>query len=156
MDKDAFLAWGWRLPFLASAVLLVVGFVIRVSVSESPDFERARADRRADTPPIVEVVTTAWKPLLLAMGANTVRIAAVYRFNTFMISYTTQYLGMARSTVLDAPFLAAVVQFFVQPVAAGLAVGIRNERLFLQLALGWAALTTSRSSCWPTCGRPGR
>ena len=138
MDPKSFLAWGWRIPFLASVVMLAIGFVIRLRVAESPEFERIAATAEAAKAPIGEAVRTALGPILLATGANTIGIASVYLFNTFMIAYATKDLGIARATILDALFVAAIVQFIVQPIGARLAEMMRNERLFLQLALVWA------------------
>ncbi|GJE45324.1 MFS transporter [Methylobacterium soli] len=140
LDKQAFLEWGWRLPFLVSAVLLLVGLAIRLGVEESPDFERTRREVGAAQAPIREVLGTSLKPLFLAAGANTMGIASVYLFNTFMIAYTTQYLGIERATILDALLVGAFVQLVMTPVGARIAELIRNERLFLQLALVWAML----------------
>jgi MFS family permease len=141
MDKESFLAWGWRLPFLVSIVLLFVGLFIRLGVGESPDFQDARtAENRAAPAPIREVLATSLTPLALAAGANTFAIGSVYLFNTFMITYTTQYLGLPRATILDALLVAACVQLVMTPVGARIAEAIRNERLFLQGTLIWAML----------------
>lgn len=139
MDKESFLAWGWRLPFLVSVVLLFVGLFIRLGVGESPDFEKSRAAGPAPAP-IREVLATALTPLALAAGANAFAIGSVYLFNTFMITYTTQYLGLPRATILDALLVAACVQLVMTPVGARIAELIRNERLFLQGTLIWAML----------------
>lgn len=140
LDPKTFLAWGWRLPFLASVVMLVIGFVIRLRVAETPEFERIAAEERAARAPIGEALRTSLTPIVLATGANTIGIASVYLFNTFMIAYATKDLGLPRATILDALFVAAVVQFIVQPIGARLAEAIGNELLFLQLALVWAML----------------
>jgi MFS family permease len=144
MDKESFLAWGWRLPFLVSIVLLFVGLFIRLGVGESPDFQEDReAASRTAAPaqaPIREVLATSLTPLALAAGANTFAIGSVYLFNTFMITYTTQYLGLPRATILDALLVAACVQLVMTPVGARIAEAIRNERLFLQGTLVWAML----------------
>lgn len=140
MDSERFLAWGWRLPFLVSVVLLLVGLFIRLGVGESPDFEADRSRAARAPAPIREVLATSLTPLALAAGANTFAIGSVYLFNTFMITYTTQYLGLPRATILDALLVAACVQFVMTPVGARIAELIRNERLFLQGTLIWAML----------------
>src|SRR5438132_6145324 len=70
----AFLAWGWRVPFLISSVLVVIGLWIRLSVSESPVFLAAakRAEQLAEQPkaPIVDVLRHSWRQVLIAMGAR--------------------------------------------------------------------------------------
>jgi metabolite-proton symporter len=135
MDKAAFLAWGWRLPFLASALLLVVGIMIRLSVNESPEFERLKQTKRTAKLPIAEVFRSAWGLVLLCIGANTIGIAGVYFTNTFMIAYTTQYLGLTRSLILDVLFVVAIIQFLWQPVAAWLGERIGGARFLKLMAL---------------------
>lgn len=138
LGQETFMSWGWRLPFLVSIVLLAVGMVIRLKVPETPEFEETRALNQQSKAPISEVLREWRTPILLAMGANTFGIAAVYFFNTFMIAYTTQYLKIPRPVILDALFWGAVAQFLIQPVAARLAERVRNEKVFLQISLVWA------------------
>ncbi|WP_133650709.1 MFS transporter [Paraburkholderia flava] len=133
LDKADFLAWGWRLPFLASAVLLVVGILIRLGVNESPEFQRVKESSKTLKLPVAEVFRNAWGLVLLCIGANTIGIAGVYFTNTFMIAYTTQYVGIARSLILDCLFAVAIIQFCVQPLAAWIAERIGSAR-FLKLA----------------------
>ena len=130
------MSWGWRLPFLASALLLVVGLAIRLGVSESPEFLADKAlaeDQRAkavvkEQAPVLEVLKTSWRPLLLCIGANTLGIAGVYFTNTFMIAYSTQQLGLPRSLILECLFFVAIIQFCIQPVAAWVAEKIGATR----------------------------
>lgn len=133
LDEADLMSWGWRLPFLFSAVLLVVGLAIRLGVDESPEFAEARQREDAPKVPVLEVLRTALWPLLLCIGANTIGIAGVYFTNTFMISYTTQVLGLNRSLILDCLFFVAIIQFVAQPLAASLAERIGASR-FLALA----------------------
>jgi MFS family permease len=132
MDKADFMSWGWRMPFLASAVLLIVGIVIRLGVNESPEFARMKASNRTAKLPIAEVFSSSWGLVLLCIGANTIGIAGVYFTNTFMIAYTTQYVGVTRSLILDCLFAVAIIQLLSQPVAAWLAERIGGAR-FLKL-----------------------
>ncbi|MDR6383279.1 MFS transporter [Paraburkholderia caribensis] len=133
MDKADFMSWGWRLPFLASSVLLIVGIVIRLGVNESPEFQRVKESNRTAKLPIAEVFSSAWGLVLLCIGANTIGIAGVYFTNTFMIAYTTQYVGVTRSLILDCLFAVAIIQFVSQPLAAWLAERIGGAR-FLKIA----------------------
>ncbi|MEM5318374.1 MFS transporter [Paraburkholderia sp. JHI869] len=133
LDKADFLSWGWRLPFLVSAVLLVVGIMIRLGVNESPEFEKLKDQRRTLKLPVAEVFRSAWGLVLLCIGANTIGIAGVYFTNTFMIAYTTQYVGITRSLILDCLFAVAIIQFLVQPLAAWLAERMGGAR-FLKYA----------------------
>jgi MFS family permease len=135
--------WGWRLPFLASALLLVVGLAIRLGVSESPEFLADKAlaeDQRAkavvkEQAPVLEVLKTSWRPLLLCIGANTLGIAGVYFTNTFMIAYSTQQLGLPRSLILECLFFVAIIQFCIQPVAAWIAEKIGATRFLCTMTI---------------------
>ncbi|KGB98633.1 MFS transporter [Burkholderia cepacia] len=140
MDKADFLAWGWRLPFLASSVLLVVGILIRLGVNESPEFALVKEANRTVKLPVAEVFRSASGLVLLCIGANTIGIAGVYFTNTFMIAYTTQYVGVSRSLILDSLFAVAIIQFFAQPLAAWIAERIGGAR-FLKLAALLAMLS---------------
>lgn len=133
MDKAEFLAWGWRLPFLASAVLLIVGILIRLGVNESPEFQQVKELGKTAKLPIAEVFRSSSRLVFLCMGANTIGIAGVYFTNTFMIAYTTQYVGVTKSLILDCLFAVAIIQFCVQPLAAKLAERVGSAR-FLKFA----------------------
>ncbi|MGE8688347.1 MAG: MFS transporter [Achromobacter sp.] len=139
LDDEAFLAWGWRVPFLFSAVLLVVGFVIRLSVNESPDFlaeKQAQAQRaRPAQAPLAQVLRGAPRLLALAVGANVLGIAGFYFTNTFMIAYTTQYAGLSRAVILDCLLVVSIMQFFITPLAAYIASRVGNLRFLGATAL---------------------
>ncbi|HZZ02706.1 MFS transporter [Paraburkholderia sp.] len=129
LSEADFLSWGWRLPFLSSAVLLAVGFYIRVGVAESPEFARLVENERTAKLPAVEVMRTAWRTVALCMGVCTVAIGGIYFTNTFMLSYTTQTLGLDRKLILDCLFIVALLQLCVQPLAASLAEKFGTARL---------------------------
>jgi len=141
LPEEDLLSWGWRLPFLASALLLIVGLAIRLGVNESPEFledkalaEKARA-LKPDQAPVIEVLKTAWRPLLLCIGANTLGIAGVYFTNTFMIAYSTQQLGLPRSLILECLFVVAIIQFCVQPLAARVAEKVGATRFLCAMTV---------------------
>ena len=139
LPEDALMSWGWRLPFLASALLLLVGLAIRLGVNESPEFlasrEQAAKSVRKEQAPVMEVLRTAWRPLLLCIGANTLGIAGVYFTNTFMIAYTTQQLEIPRSLILECLFVVALIQFCIQPLAAWTAEKIGATRFLCLVSL---------------------
>nr|WP_312486549.1 MFS transporter [Achromobacter ruhlandii] len=139
LDDAAFLSWGWRVPFLFSAVLLVVGFVIRMSVNESPDFlEEKQAQAKRAKParaPLAQVLTGAPRLLALAVGANVLGIAGFYFTSTFMIAYTTQYVGLNRAVILDCLLVVSIMQFFITPLAAYIASRVGNLRFLATMAL---------------------
>ena len=143
MDDAAFMDWGWRVPFLFSAALLVVGFAIRMGVNESPDFlaeqerkAKDKAARAASAPaeekaPLLEVLRGAPGLLALAVGANVLGIAGFYFTNTFMLAYTTQYVGLSRAVILDCLLVVSVMQFIITPLSAYIASRIGYRRFLL-------------------------
>jgi len=140
MDHADFIDWGWRLPFLASSVLLLVGVAIRLGVNESPEFQREREARRTVEIPLFEVFRTSGGLVGLCIGANTIGIAGVYFTNTFMIAYTTQYVGVTKSLILECLFMVAIIQFCAQPLAAWLSEKLGAAR-FLKLMAACAMLS---------------
>jgi len=140
MDKSAFLDWGWRLPFLASAVLLIVGLLIRLGVNESPEFEAMREQHKTAALPVVEVVRGAWRTVLLCLGANVIGVAGAWFANTFMLSYTTQTLGFERSLMLNCLFVVAFVHLGTQLFSGWIAERVGTAR-FLKCAATLAMLS---------------
>jgi MFS family permease len=140
MQHADFIAWGWRLPFLASALLLMVGIFIRLGVNESPEFEQEKRSKRTVELPIAEVFRTSGALVMLCIGANTIGIAGVYFTNTFMIAYTTQYVGVTKSLILDCLFAVAIIQLLSQPLAAWFAEKLGSAR-FLKFAALCAMLS---------------
>lgn len=125
MEDDVLFSYGWRIPFLASFLLLIVGFLIRRGVDESPEFleQKAVMEQQADSgvkqiSPARELFTKMPKLLFLVIGANTLGIAGFYFVNTFMLSYTTSYLLMDRKVILNILLVVSFVQFFSQPISA--------------------------------------
>ncbi len=114
--------------------------MIFLGVNESPEFQRVKDAKRTAKVPVAEVFRTAWELVLLCIGANTIGIAGVYFTNTFMITYTTQYVGITRSLILDCLFAVAIIQFCAQPVAAWIAERIGGAR-FLKIAALLAMLS---------------
>ncbi|MFD5655851.1 MFS transporter [Streptomyces hirsutus] len=131
LDDAAFLAWGWRVPFLLSALLVVVGLLIRLKVEESDDF--AQVKKRGDVVklPIAEVLRTGWRVVLLGIGASTMGISAAYFTNTFVLSWTTNELHMNRQTMLYILLGLSVVQFVWQPIAALISERVGEARFMV-------------------------
>ncbi|MGA7782177.1 MAG: MFS transporter [Paraburkholderia sp.] len=153
MDKVAFMDWGWRLPFLASAVLLIVGLLIRMGVGESPAFVALKAQRRVAALPVGEVIRDAWRTLLLCLGANVIGVAGAWFVNTFMLNYTTQTLGLDRAVILDCLFVVAFIQLGTQFASGWFAQRIGTGR-FLKSAAALAMLSPYPMFALVSSGRP--
>jgi MFS family permease len=137
---DSFAVWGWRIPFLLSLVLLVVGMAIRLGVNESPEFTAARESNKLARFPIAEAFRKATWPILFTMLAFTIGTAGFYFTNTFLIAYTTHTLSLDRAVILDCLAIVSLVQFLGQLAAARIAERIGDSR-FLLAASALAMLT---------------
>ena len=134
MEQDALMSWGWRIPFLMSGVLMMVGLAIRFGVPESPEFAEVKDSGQTVANPVLEVIRKDWKSILFAALAVTIGSGGFFFTNTFMITYVTQYQGIAKTTILDCLFVVTILQFLSQPCSALLA-----ERLGEGRFLKWVA-----------------
>ncbi|WP_190814386.1 MFS transporter [Saccharopolyspora pogona] len=131
LDDAAFASWGWRVPFLLSGVLVVVGLVIRMKVEESDEFEQIRESGEVVKLPVAEVLRTAWRSVLLGIGASIMGISSAYFTNTFVLSWTTNELHMNRQTMLYVLLGISVVQFLWQPLAALISERVGEARFMV-------------------------
>ena len=107
MSPEAFLAWGWRVPFLFSIVLIVVGYVIRRAVEESPVFEDLLRRRKESSAPLGQLFRKNWREVALTAFVFIGNNAAGYLLIAFFATYSVSVLGMERPTVLLATTLAS-------------------------------------------------
>ncbi|MFD7630226.1 MFS transporter [Streptomyces sp. NPDC059851] len=155
----AFLAWGWRIPFLLSGVLVIVGLWIRLTVSESPVFLAAQARARAEAArgarekaPVVEVLRHSPRQVLTAIGTRFGENISYYVLTSFLLVYVTTHLGLPKSTALNAVLIGSVVHFATIPAWGALSDRIGRRPVTLIGSVGtalWAfaffALVDSRS-----------
>ncbi|MFE5339295.1 MFS transporter [Isoptericola sp. NPDC056578] len=109
VSEDAFFAWGWRVPFLLSTLLVAVGLWIRSQVQESPLFEEEASDKDEKTP-LRTVLTEHWRPLLIAIGSRVGSDVAFYVVNVFILVYGTTQLDLPRQLLLNAVLAGAASQ----------------------------------------------
>ena len=89
-DPDhAFMTWGWRIPFLASAIMVAVGLYVRLKLTETPVFAKAVADGKKVKAPLAEVVKTSWRPLIAGTFIMVATYTLFYIVTTWVISYGT-------------------------------------------------------------------
>ena len=115
MPEAQFLSWGWRVPFLLSALLVIVGLLIRVRILETPAFTRVKQEAREARQPILEVLTTYPKQVLLAMGARFAENGAFYIYSVFVLTYATQHVKMPQQTVLTGMLIGAGLELLAIP-----------------------------------------
>ncbi|MFK0043903.1 MFS transporter [Streptomyces sp. NPDC090741] len=136
----AFLAWGWRVPFLLSGVLVVVGLWIRLSVSESPVFLAAQAARqgRKDEAPVVQVFRRSLRQVLTAIGTRFGENISYYVLTSFLLVYVTVHLGLPKSTALNAVLIGSAVHFVTIPAWGALSDRIGRRPVTLIGSAGMA------------------
>jgi MFS family permease len=143
LSDDAFGTWGWRIPFLLSGVLVLVGLWIRLSVDESPVFKEAlkRAEARRDSAvreklPLVAVLRHHWRDVLVAMGARMAENISYYVITAFILVYATTSAGVSKQTALNAVLIASAVHFAVIPAWGALSDRIGRRPVYLLGAVG--------------------
>jgi metabolite-proton symporter len=157
LPEEQFLAWGWRIPFLLSLLVLVIGMVIRLRIAETPVFTEVRQTNTEARMPIVEVFRRHPRNLLLAMGMRVADNGIYYLIAVFTLSYATQQLGLERSTILNGVLVASIVWLFTIPAYGALSdrVGRRPVYMFGAATLAlfafpffWLFETRNTSLIW--------
>nr|WP_315846601.1 MFS transporter [uncultured Achromobacter sp.] len=136
LPEEDMLSWGWRLPFLASVVLLLVGWFIRVKVAESPDFEQMREKGAKVEVPVAEVLKHHRRALLVVVGARLAEVTWFYTVVTFSLAYATGTLGIPRSVMLDATIWGAALALFTMPLFGVLGDKIGHKWVFMAGTVG--------------------
>jgi MFS family permease len=109
VDPAAFAEWGWRIPFLASVILIGVGLFIRIGLKESPVFAEVQQAGRTRRMPVLDVIRTDGRTVLLAAGSYTGITALGYVVLVYYVTYATRVLGLPLPTVLAMLLVAAIV-----------------------------------------------
>ena len=134
-----FETWGWRVPFVASLVLVGVGLYVRLRVLESPEFAEARETSAVAKMPVVEAFRTQWREILLSAFIRMSEQAPFYLFITFVLTYGTKNLGFARGTVLNDTLVAAALGLISVPLFGYLSDRI-GRRTMYGIGIGAVAL----------------
>jgi len=130
LPEAQFFAWGWRLPFLLSIILVAVGFVVRWKVAESPAFMKVLHTGSTIRVPGVQVVERHWRTLVLAVGAKLGEVTLFYLVTVFLLSYATTRLGMPRQQVLNALMIASTLACVTIPLFGVLGNRFGERRVF--------------------------
>jgi metabolite-proton symporter len=118
--EQQFLEWGWRIPFLASVVLVFVGMYIRLGILETPVFTAIVAKGARARAPLVDVIKRNWREIVLTALLRTGQQVPFYIFTTYIITYATQQLGFDRGTILNFVMIQSVISMVTIPVAGHL------------------------------------
>ncbi len=155
LEPADFRAWGWRIPFFLSGLLIAVGLLIRLRILESPLFEALREQNKIAEAPLRETLRGHWREIVLAGGARVVENACFYLFAIWVIDYGTKVLNVKESWMYLAVASAAVIEVFTIPLFGMMSDRLLRRRtymagcLFLMLfAMPYFALLETRQ---PVC-----
>jgi MHS family shikimate/dehydroshikimate transporter-like MFS transporter len=141
LDDAQFMSWGWRLPFLASAVLVVVGTFIRLRIEETPAFRRDVREGRIARFPVLDTIRRHPKDLLIGLGARITEISWIYVITIFGLSYAVTNVGLPRGLVLGAIALGAAVELITIPFFGALSDRIGRRPIYMLGCLAAIALS---------------
>ncbi|MEO8924539.1 MAG: MFS transporter [Caldimonas sp.] len=141
LDNDQFMSWGWRVPFIASAALVVVGTFIRLRIEETPAFKADLRAARIVRFPVLETIRRHPKDLLIGLGARITEISWIYVITIFGLSYAVTNLHLPRSLVLGAIALGAAGELITIPLFGALSDRVGRRPIYLLGCLAAIALS---------------
>jgi MFS family permease len=128
---DQFHVWGWRVPFILSAILIVVGLWIRLGIFETPIFAKLLAENKIEKAPVLEVIKRQPRSIILSALARLTEQAPFYIFTAFVFAYGVGYLKLSRDLLLYSVIAFSVVELFTIPLAGHLSDRIGRKRMYL-------------------------
>jgi len=131
MSGEQFLAWGWRIPFALSLLLVGVGLYIRLGILETPIFAKLLAERKVDRTPMLTVMKRHPKEILLSAFARMAEQAPFYIFTAFIFSYGIETLHTSRNFLLTAVLSASILSFFSIPFFGHLSDRIGRKTMYM-------------------------
>src|SRR6202011_5619112 len=131
MSGEQFLAWGWRVPFFLSLILVAVGLYIRLGILETPIFRKLVAERKIERTPMLAVITQQPKEIILSALARMAEQAPFYIFTAFVFSYGTGTLKVSRDVLLFAVLRASVLSFVLIPLFGHISDRIGRKKMYM-------------------------
>src|SRR5271165_3924437 len=112
---DQFSTWGWRVPFILSAILIVIGLWIRLGILETPVFSKLVAENKRERAPVPEVIKRQPGPIVRSALIRLAEQTPFYVFTVFVLAYGTQHLKLSNSLLLNAVLMFAILELFTIP-----------------------------------------
>jgi MFS family permease len=131
MSGENFLAWGWRIPFALSLILVGVGLYIRLGILETPVFSKLVAEQKIERAPMLAVIREYPAEIVLSALARMAEQAPFYIFTAFIFAYGTGTLHVSRNFLLTAVLAAAVLSFVSIPAFGHLSDQIGRKNMYL-------------------------
>jgi MFS family permease len=131
MSGDAFLTWGWRIPFALSIILVGIGLWIRLRILETPVFRKLVAEQKIERAPIIEVCRKAPGAIIAGMFARTSEQGPFYIFTAFIFAYGTTTLHASRDLLLAGVLAAVCVSAFTIPFSGWLSDQIGRKKMYI-------------------------
>ncbi|MCI1008119.1 MHS family MFS transporter [Pseudomonas oryzihabitans] len=130
LSESSFESWGWRVPFVGSIVLVLLGMWIRNAVDETPSFKKMVANRTHTRIPLQETVQDHWRVVLIAIGAKVIETSTFFLYATFSLSYLINQ-GFARAEILNVILVCALLAFPCMLYFGHLSDRIGRRKVFL-------------------------
>jgi MFS family permease len=127
---NQFLIWGWRIPFLLSGLLIIVGLLVRLSIEETPSFAARLRKGQIEDSPFRVVVTQYWHEISLVALMRMSEQMPFYIFTAFILDYATRAVHLSRSFVLMATLVAALLDLLLLPLFSNLADRVGRRRMY--------------------------
>jgi metabolite-proton symporter len=131
MSGEQFLAWGWRVPFFLSLILVAVGLYIRLGILETPIFRKLVAEQKIERTPMLTVIKQQPKEILLSALVRMAEQAPFYIFTAFVFSYGIGTLNVSRDFLLFAVMTASVVSFVSIPLFGHISDRIGRKKMYM-------------------------
>jgi metabolite-proton symporter len=131
MSGDEFLAWGWRVPFFLSLILVAIGLWIRLGILETPVFTRLVREQKIERQPMLEVIKRNPKEIILSAFARMAEQAPFYIFTAFIFAYGVGTLKVTRDFLLVAVLVASVLSFFSIPFFGHVSDLIGRKKMYM-------------------------
>lgn len=131
MNSDAFMNWGWRVPFLISIILIAIGAWIRSRLTETPVFETMQKEKNIAQLPFVETLVKEPKALLIGIGLKITEVTWAYLLTVFAVVYAVNNLGVPRSVIMQSVLIASAINVIAIPVFGLLSDIVGRRKIYI-------------------------